>query len=39
MQIAITKYVCWPYEWLMDAKVKFAKEVTEEDQFKKLASK
>ena len=26
-------------EWLMDAKVKFAKELTEEDQFKKLASK
>ena len=26
-------------EWLMDAKVKFAKELTEEDQFKRLASK
>ena len=26
-------------EWLMNAKVKFAKEVIEEDQFKKLASK
>ena len=26
-------------EWLMDAKVKFAKEVIEEDEFKKLASK
>ena len=26
-------------EWLMDAKVKFAKEVIEEDQFKRLASK
>ena len=26
-------------EWLLDAKVKFAKEVIEEDQFKKLASK
>ena len=26
-------------EWLREAKVKFAKEVTEEDQFKKLASK
>ena len=26
-------------EWLMYAKVKFAKEVIEEDQFKKLASK
>ncbi len=26
-------------EWLTDAKVKFAKEITEEDQFKKLASK
>ena len=26
-------------EWLMEAKVKFAKEVNEEDQFKKLASK
>ena len=26
-------------EWLLDAKVKFAKEITEEDQFKKLASK
>ena len=26
-------------EWLLDAKVKFAKEVNEEDQFKKLASK
>ena len=25
--------------WLLDAKVKFAKEITEEDQFKKLASK
>ena len=25
--------------WLLDAKVKFAKEVNEEDQFKKLASK
>ena len=25
--------------WLTDAKVKFAKEVIEEDQFKKLASK
>ena len=26
-------------EWLLQAKVKFAKEVTEEDEFKKLASK
>ena len=26
-------------KWLMDAKVKFAKEVIEEDEFKKLASK
>ena len=26
-------------EWLLDAKVKFAKEVIEQDQFKKLASK
>jgi Heme/copper-type cytochrome/quinol oxidases, subunit 2 len=26
-------------EWLLDAKVKFAKEVNEADQFKKLASK
>ena len=26
-------------EWLLDAKVKFAKEVNEEDKFKKLASK
>ena len=26
-------------EWLLEAKVKFAKEVNEEDQFKKLASK
>ena len=26
-------------EWLMQAKVKFAKEVIEEDQFKRLASK
>ena len=26
-------------EWLMDAKVKFAKEVIEEDKFKRLASK
>ena len=26
-------------EWLLDAKVKFAKEIKEEDQFKKLASK
>ena len=26
-------------EWLLDAKVKFAKEVNEQDQFKKLASK
>ena len=26
-------------EWLLDAKVKFAKEINEEDQFKKLASK
>ena len=26
-------------EWLSDAKVKFAKEINEEDQFKKLASK
>jgi len=26
-------------EWLLDAKVKFAKEVNDEDQFKKLASK
>ena len=26
-------------EWLLDAKVKFAKEISEEDQFKKLASK
>ena len=26
-------------EWLLDAKVKFAKEANEEDQFKKLASK
>ena len=26
-------------EWLLDAKVKFAKEVNEEDQFKKIASK
>ena len=26
-------------EWLVDAKVKFAKEINEEDQFKKLASK
>ena len=26
-------------DWLMDAKVKFAKEVIEEDVFKKLASK
>jgi len=26
-------------EWLLDAKVKFAKEVNEEDQLKKLASK
>ena len=26
-------------EWLLDAKVKFAKEITDEDQFKKLASK
>jgi cytochrome c oxidase subunit 2 len=25
--------------WLLDAKVKFAKEITDEDQFKKLASK
>jgi cytochrome c oxidase subunit 2 len=25
--------------WLMDAKIKFAKETLEEDQFKKLASK
>jgi len=26
-------------EWLMGAKIKFAKEPLEEDQFKKLASK
>ena len=26
-------------EWLTGAKIKFAKEITEEDQFKKLASK
>ena len=26
-------------EWLLDAKVKFAKEINQEDQFKKLASK
>ncbi len=26
-------------EWLLDAKIKFAKEITDEDQFKKLASK
>ena len=26
-------------EWLLDAKVKFAKEITDKDQFKKLASK
>ena len=26
-------------EWLLDAKVKFAKEINEQDQFKKLASK
>ena len=26
-------------EWLLDAKVKFAKEINEEDQFKKLASR
>ena len=26
-------------EWLLDAKVKFAKEIIEEDQFKKIASK
>ncbi len=26
-------------EWLLDAKVKFAKEINKEDQFKKLASK
>ena len=26
-------------DWLLDAKVKFAKETNEEDQFKKLASK
>jgi len=26
-------------EWLTGAKIKFAKEVIEEDQFKKLASK
>ena len=26
-------------DWLLDAKVKFAKEINEEDQFKKLASK
>jgi len=26
-------------KWLEEAKVKFAKEVNEEDQFKKLASK
>ena len=26
-------------DWLFDAKVKFAKEITEEDQFKKLVSK
>ena len=26
-------------EWLLDAKVKFAKEINEEDQLKKLASK
>ena len=26
-------------EWLLDAKVKFAKEINEEDQFKKLVSK
>ena len=26
-------------EWLLDAKVKFAKEINEEDRFKKLASK
>ena len=26
-------------DWLLDAKVKFAKEVNDEDQFKKLASK
>ena len=26
-------------EWLMDAKVKFAKESIEDDEFKKLASK
>ena len=26
-------------DWLLDAKVKFAKEINEQDQFKKLASK
>ena len=26
-------------EWLLDAKLKFAKEIIEEDQFKKLARK
>ena len=26
-------------EWLLEAKVQFAKEINEEDQFKKLASK
>ena len=26
-------------EWLVDAKVKFAKEIIDKDQFKKLASK
>ena len=26
-------------DWLLDAKVKFAKEINEEDQFKKIASK
>ena len=26
-------------DWLLDAKIKFAKEINEEDQFKKLASK
>ena len=26
-------------EWLLDAKIKFAKEIIDKDQFKKLASK
>ena len=26
-------------EWLLDAKIKFAKEIIEEEQYKKIASK